>query len=181
VRPAALHLALLSAAALVAEGCASHGRLPRPGTAGGQEGLASWYGPGFHGRRTASGERFDAHGLSAAHRTLPLGSRVRVTNLANGKRVVLRVTDRGPFVRGRIIDVSYGAAGALGMVRRGVTRVRVERLDSPPAAARAARARRPARTRPARAVASRKVRPGTAPKTVTAVAATSPGMPLRID
>lgn len=93
-----------------------------------QMGIASWYGPGFQGRPTASGERYDQNGLTAAHRTLPLGSRVEVTNLANGKSVQVRINDRGPFVRGRVIDLSRGAAGHLGMVRRGTSRVRVQVL-----------------------------------------------------
>jgi rare lipoprotein A len=88
-------------------------------------GLASYYAGKHHGRRTASGEVFDMHELTAAHRTLPFGTRVRVTNLANGRETVVRINDRGPFRRGRIIDVSYAAAGRLGFVGRGVTRVRV--------------------------------------------------------
>ena len=136
---------LLAVLPLVA-GCASRGGLSPQGP--GEIGLASWYGPGFHGRRSANGERFDANGLSAAHRTLGLGTRVRVTNLANGRSVVLRITDRGPYVRGRIIDLSYGAARRLGIVRRGLARVRVEPLD-PPARGRAfvTKARPPARPR----------------------------------
>mgnify|MGYP001028652069 CR=1 FL=1 len=76
---------------------------------------ASWYGPGFHGRKTASGERFNAHALTAAHRTLPFGTRVHVRNTKNGKSVVVRINDRGPFHRGREIDLSHGAARAIGM------------------------------------------------------------------
>ena len=91
-----------------------------------QRGVASWYGPEFHGRRTASGERFDQEGLTAAHRSLPLGTRVRVTNLENGRSVIVTVTDRGPFVRGRVIDLSRGAARRLGILRAGTARVRVE-------------------------------------------------------
>jgi hypothetical protein len=93
------------------------------------EGLASWYGPGFAGRRTASGEVFDPSQLTAAHRTLPFGTRVRVTNLENGRSVELRITDRGPFKPDRIIDLSRAAAEAIEMVRTGVARVRVEPLD----------------------------------------------------
>jgi rare lipoprotein A len=85
-----------------------------------QTGQASWYGEPHHGRRTASGEVFDMHELTAAHRTLPLGARVRVTNLRNGRSVEVRINDRGPFVDGRIIDVSYGAARALGAVGAGL-------------------------------------------------------------
>ena len=94
-----------------------------------QVGVASWYGPEFQGERTASGERFDQRELSAAHPTLPLGTRARVTNLANGRSVVVRINDRGPFVHGRAIDLSHSAARTLGMVGRGTTRVRIEALD----------------------------------------------------
>ncbi len=93
-----------------------------------EEGLASWYGPGFHGRRTASGEIYNMYAFTAAHRVLPLGTYVLVTNLENGRRVVVRINDRGPFVPGRIIDLSYAAARALGMVKKGVARVRVVAL-----------------------------------------------------
>ena len=93
-----------------------------------QEGRASWYGPGFHGRRTANGETFDQYALSAAHRTWPLGSIVRVTNLENGARVIVRVNDRGPFAHGRIIDVSRAAAQELGFEHDGEARVALENL-----------------------------------------------------
>jgi rare lipoprotein A len=103
-------------------------RLPRR-----QVGLASFYGPGFNGDRTANGELFDQRKLVAAHRTLPLGSTVRVTNLENGRQVVLRIIDRGPFGRnhrkGCIIDVSKAAARRLGFVRDGLSRVRVDVLE----------------------------------------------------
>ena len=88
-------------------------------------GLASWYGDQFHGRPTATGERFDMNALTAAHKTLPLPGLVEVTNLANGRKVVLRVNDRGPFVDGRIIDLSRGAVDALDLRRAGVGEVRV--------------------------------------------------------
>lgn len=94
-------------------------------------GLASWYGPGFHGRRTASGKRFDMAALTAAHPTLPFGSRVRVTNLANGRSVVVRINDRGPYVKPRIIDLSRAAAEALDFLDAGVVRVRLELLAGP--------------------------------------------------
>ena len=94
-------------------------------------GTASWYGPGFHGRRTASGEVYDMYAPTAAHRTLPLGTRVRVTRLDNGRSVVARINDRGPFVDGRIIDLSYALAERLDMVERGTARVRVEALAGP--------------------------------------------------
>ncbi|WGM31155.1 septal ring lytic transglycosylase RlpA family protein [Brevundimonas sp. NIBR11] len=95
-------------------------------------GLASWYGDQFNGRPTSTGERFDMHALTAAHKTLPLPGLVEVTNLANGRRVVLRVNDRGPFVDGRIIDLSRGAAEALDLLSRGVGEVRVRYLGRAP-------------------------------------------------
>ena len=85
------------------------------GGRGFQSGYASWYGPGFHGRKTASGERFNSHDLTAAHRSLPFGARVRVINQATGRSVVVRINDRGPFHRGRVIDLSRASAAALGM------------------------------------------------------------------
>lgn len=92
-------------------------------------GRASWYGKDFHGRRTANGEIYDMYKISAAHKTLPLGTRVKVTNRNNGRTVTARINDRGPFVRGRIIDLSYGGAKALGMVEAGVVPVKVEVLS----------------------------------------------------
>jgi len=92
-------------------------------------GRASWYGQPHHGRTTASGERFDMNALTAAHRTLPLGTRVLVTNLGNGRAVELRINDRGPARADRIIDVSYGAARALGAVGDGVFPVRIAVLE----------------------------------------------------
>jgi len=91
-------------------------------------GRASWYGPGFHGRHTASGEVFNQNALTAAHRTLPFGTRVRVTNVHNNRQVVVRINDRGPFSHGRVIDLSAGAARAIGLDRAGVGPVRVEVL-----------------------------------------------------
>jgi rare lipoprotein A len=96
-----------------------------------QVGLASYYAHGHHGRRTASGERFDMGEMTAAHRTLPFGTRVRVTNLDNGRQAVVRINDRGPFRKGRILDVSYAAARKLGFARRGLARVRLEVLGRP--------------------------------------------------
>ena len=93
-----------------------------------QVGLASWYGEQHHGRLTASGAPFDMRRLTAAHRTLPLGTRVRVTSLVNGRSVVVRLTDRGPYQPGRMIDLSQAAARAIGAVDRGVVRVRVDAL-----------------------------------------------------
>jgi rare lipoprotein A len=92
-------------------------------------GLASWYGQRHHGRPTASGQPFDMHQLVAAHRTLPFGTRVRVVDLDNGRTVVVRIVDRGPHVPGRVIDLSHAAAASLGMLDRGVARVRLEVLD----------------------------------------------------
>jgi rare lipoprotein A len=91
----------------------------------GETGRASWYGPEFHGRRTSSGEIYDMYQLTAAHRELPLGTWVMVTNLNNGRSVEVRVNDRGPFVQDRILDVSYAAARLLGMIGSGVVPVRV--------------------------------------------------------
>lgn len=93
-----------------------------------EEGIASWYGPGFHGRSTANGERYDQNGLTAAHRTLPMPSMVRVTNLENGRTEVLKVNDRGPFAKDRIIDLSKKSAERLGVIGKGTARVRVEYL-----------------------------------------------------
>ena len=91
-----------------------------------QSGMASWYGPGFHGRRTASGRRFDMNGLTAAHRYLPFGTTVRVKNHRTGKSCLVQITDRGPYSHGRIIDLSKGAAQAIGMLGSGTARVTLE-------------------------------------------------------
>lgn len=96
-----------------------------------QEGMASWYGPGFDGRRTASGERFDMHEVSAAHRTLPFGTRISVRRLDTGKSVVVTVNDRGPFVRGRVVDLSLGAARKIGLDRDGIARVVLDVVSWP--------------------------------------------------
>lgn len=98
-----------------------------------QTGKASWYGKKFHGRPTANGERYDMHAISAAHKTLPLGTVVRVENLDNGRTLDIRINDRGPFVEGRIIDLSYGAAQTLGVVGPGTARVRLTALGKPAA------------------------------------------------
>ena len=94
-----------------------------------QSGRASWYGRGFFGRRTASGERYDMHALTAAHRTLPLGSYVRVSIPATSKWVIVKINDRGPFARGRVIDLSYAAAKMLGLQHAGTARVSIEGLS----------------------------------------------------
>lgn len=93
-----------------------------------EEGIASFYGEAFAGRPTANGETFDPEGLTAAHRTLPLGSIIRVTNLRNGQSVVVRVNDRGPYAGDRVLDLSHGAAKAIDMARRGTARIRIEVL-----------------------------------------------------
>jgi rare lipoprotein A (peptidoglycan hydrolase) len=97
------------------------------------EGTASWYGPDFHGRKTANGERYDMNGISAAHRTMPLPSYARVTNLANGRSIIVRVNNRGPFVKNRIADLSIGAAKALDFYKKGTAQVRVEYVGRAPA------------------------------------------------
>ena len=101
---------------------------PPPVVDGVQLGVASWYGPGFHGNHTANGEIYDQFALTAAHPSLPLGTRAMVTNLFNGRSVEVRINDRGPFVDGRAIDLSYAAAGALGMIGPGTAPVRIEVL-----------------------------------------------------
>ena len=97
----------------------------------GQEGKASWYGPRFQGRRTASGERYNMHAMTAAHRSLPLGSYARVTMVTTGKSVVVRITDRGPYVKHRIIDLSKAAATKLGLLHHGVGEVVVQSVPPP--------------------------------------------------
>lgn len=104
----------------------------QPSTAAGQHigsGKASYYGNKHHNKRTANGERFNQRALTAAHRSLPFGSKVKVTNTHNGKSVIVRVNDRGPFVRGRIIDLSKAAFEQIGSTRSGIIQVRLERLD----------------------------------------------------
>ncbi len=93
------------------------------------EGVASWYGYPHHGRLTASGRRFDMYELTAAHRTLPLGTRLLVTNLVDGRSVIVTITDRGPFVKNRVIDLSYAAAREIGMIARGTAPVQLELLE----------------------------------------------------
>ncbi|MDP8224805.1 MAG: septal ring lytic transglycosylase RlpA family protein [Candidatus Lernaella stagnicola] len=113
---------------LAASGCATTSRTPAGFETGGdwyETGIASWYGERFQGRRTASGEPFNYHKLTAAHRSLPFGTYVEVQRVDNGRSVVVRINDRGPFVRGRIIDVSKAAAERLDMLRAGVVEVRI--------------------------------------------------------
>jgi rare lipoprotein A len=117
-----------------------------------ERGVASWYGPGFHQVRTSTGERYDMYAMTAAHKSLPLPAYVRVTNLQNGRSVVVRVNDRGPFVGNRIIDLSYSAAARLDMLRNGTAMVDIRAIDTstpPPAIAAAA----PATPEPAQAAA----------------------------
>jgi rare lipoprotein A len=121
-----------------------------------ESGVASYYGPEFAFRRTSSGEMFDPQEMTAAHRSLPFGTRIRVTNLANGRRVVLRVNDRGPYRKGRVIDVSYAAARKLGFAKRGVARVKIDVLskgevEGPKMAARQKSAKKTAKSKAARA------------------------------
>jgi rare lipoprotein A (peptidoglycan hydrolase) len=96
------------------------------------EGIASWYGPDFHGRLTANGEHYDMNGISAAHRSMPLPSYARVTNLENGRSIIVRVNNRGPYVHNRIVDLSVGTAKALDFYKKGTTRVRVEFVGRAP-------------------------------------------------
>lgn len=90
---------------------------------------ASWYGPGFHGRTTANGERFNQYAMTAAHKTLPFGTKLKVTCSQTGKTAIVKVNDRGPYVGNRALDLSYGAAKALGMLDRGITKVKIEILE----------------------------------------------------
>ena len=92
-------------------------------------GVSSFYGTDFHGKLTANGEVFDMYGLTAAHKTLPLNTIVRVTNLANNKSLILRINDRGPYIKGRILDCSYGAAKKLDFLLQGTTKVRIEIIE----------------------------------------------------
>jgi rare lipoprotein A (peptidoglycan hydrolase) len=130
--------------ALMLAGCAGQNVNPAPAPAanyyappptnyrGGRTEVASWYGPGFVGRRTSSGEIYNPEGLTAASKTLPLGSHVRVTNPDTGRSVVVRINDRGPYVRGRSLDLSHGAAKQIGLTGKGVGRVQVTSAASPP-------------------------------------------------
>ena len=127
-------LACLMLGMLFSMGCGRRttARLPAPARIGSSEtGIASWYGVPYHGRRSASGEIYDMEKLTAAHRALPFQTWVEVTNLSNGKQVNVRITDRGPFVHGRIIDVSMAAARQLDMVRSGTARVKLKVIAAP--------------------------------------------------
>jgi len=128
-RSTSLHA--LSLTLLLAYGCAS----AKPRTAGStyQRGVASWYGPGFHGKFTASGERYDMEAMTAAHPTLPFGTLVEVRNLDNGLATTVRINDRGPFKKNRIIDLSRAAARAIGMLGPGTARVELVAFGVQPA------------------------------------------------
>jgi rare lipoprotein A len=126
--PAAGLMIVGALALAMATGCATT-RPVGPEDLAGQVGLASYYADRFHGRTTASGERYDRRAMTAAHRQLPFGTKVVVTNLNNGRSVTVRINDRGPFVRGRVIDLSYAAAKQLGMLQAGVVQVRIARTD----------------------------------------------------
>lgn len=94
-----------------------------------QRGIASWYGPGFHGRCTANGETFDQNAMTAAHPSLPLGSMIRVTRITTGKEIVVRINDRGPYIDGRVLDLSQRAAAELEMVEKGLCPVKIDLLS----------------------------------------------------
>jgi rare lipoprotein A len=126
MRPLLYFLVLIIILTSILTSCARMRYFP---TGNVQRGLASWYGEDFHGKITSSKEIYNMYDMTAAHRTLPFGSYVMVTNLENGKSVIVRINDRGPFIKGRIIDLSYAAAKVLGMVGPGVVPVRVEVLE----------------------------------------------------
>jgi rare lipoprotein A len=131
-------VALLGFGSVLAAGCSTvrhhhPGGVVGPHASGAvQEGIASWYGPGFHGRRTSSREPYDQYDFTAAHRTLPLGTWALVTNTSNGHTVKVYINDRGPYVDGRVIDLSYGAARALGMIEEGTVPVHIVILGTEP-------------------------------------------------
>jgi len=140
-----------------------------------ERGVASWYGPGFHNVRTSIGEPYDMYGMTAAHKTLPLPAYVRVTNLQNGRSVVVRVNDRGPFVGNRIIDLSYSAAAKLDMLRNGTAMVEVRTIDpsAPPPVITASATPAPAAAPPA-ATALTIVAPAAAAPASSAPAGSAP-------
>jgi rare lipoprotein A len=127
------HLIYVLAFVALLAGCAKARPHPPslPSSPSVETGLASWYGYPYHGRKSANGEVFDQEKMTAAHRTLAFGTRVRVTNVENSRAVDVRITDRGPFVDGRVIDVSRAAARALGIIGSGVAQVRLEIVDAP--------------------------------------------------
>lgn len=121
-------LAIFLVSILFLQGCTN--LQARQTTSYDAQGTASWYGKKFQRKRTASGERFDMHQMTAAHRTLPLSSHVLVTNLRNGKKVAVRINDRGPFTHHRLIDLSYAAAKRLGFAGQGTTKVSIKRISA---------------------------------------------------
>jgi rare lipoprotein A len=127
-------LLALMIAGLIAGGCSSSPKVRTVSPGYSEKGLASWYGGKFHGRATASGEIYDMHDMTAAHKTMPLGTMVEVKNLDNGRKVRVKVNDRGPFVKGRIIDLSFAAAKEIEMVGPGTANVKVVVLTTPRAA-----------------------------------------------
>ncbi|MGH7804673.1 MAG: septal ring lytic transglycosylase RlpA family protein, partial [Candidatus Binatia bacterium] len=132
MRRALVRLFLLSAAcSLFFSACTTRitRHVPPPLTPHGQSGIASWYGPGFHGNATSNGEIYDQNDLTAAHPSLPLGTRVRVTSFDTGRAVDVRINDRGPFVGGRVIDISYEAARTIEMIGPGTAAVSVDPID----------------------------------------------------
>jgi rare lipoprotein A len=132
VRLVFIHVLLAVLAIACGRSRKSAARVPTPAPAGSSEtGIASWYGAPYHGRATASGEIYDQEQLTAAHRTLPFGTWVEVTNLENEKHVAVRITDRGPFVDGRIVDLSLAAAREIDMLRSGTARVRLRIVEEP--------------------------------------------------
>ena len=128
VRILARYISVIMLAALLA-GCGTLCNSGMLDTGDTQIGMASWYGGRFHGRITTNGERYNMYKISAAHRTLPFGTLVRVTSLENNKSVIVRINDRGPWIPDRVIDLSYGAAKKIGMVDEGVVRVRLDIID----------------------------------------------------
>ncbi len=130
-RRAGTRASVVFVALVIIAGCGIHpAPPPEPGRP--QTGVASWYGPGFHGHATTSGEIYDQEDLTAAHPNLPLGTRCRVTNLETGRSVDVRINDRGPFVKGRAIDLSYAAAREIGVFGPGTAPVRIEIVERPP-------------------------------------------------
>ena len=119
-------LLLILSALLFLSSCATAPRIDYIPKAGGDYVVASWYGPKFNGRPTSSGERFDMYAMTSAHKTLKFGTKLRVTNPDNNKSVIVTVNDRGPFIRGRDLDLSYGAAKEIGLMEKGVGRVKIE-------------------------------------------------------
>ena len=134
ITPTVTFAAACAAAAFVLAGCKTENSSPRESAAPTQEsipsfqqsGTASWYGPGFHGKRTASGDTFDQNEMTAAHRTLPLGTKAEVTDVETGKSVQVTINDRGPYVKNRVIDLSKAAAKELGITKDGTAKVKIE-------------------------------------------------------